>query len=587
MAPAIPLNYSPNVNASKLGPQTPSPFASIAPAYSAVTGKAPANISAAPARPAVPITQTWNTAPPAAPIAPAVPTWGALSGVKAPAAPASSNSYTVGNGDTLSGIASKNGMSLAQLLALNPQFKTNPNLIRAGQSVMLGGNSSPAIPTVNLHPPITTPSGTVVNPSTGGVVNGPTVPSYVPTNGGASDGYTQTNPTGDVPPPSAPTVPQTIYDNPELTAAEKAYADSQKMTPEEIANQQSINNIDASLAIGSANTSNQAIPMDFITGQKKALEDRALALETPLTAKAALLQAQRTGAMNASKASLDAETAKLTAQASATSAQATAKADASKPVNVAPGGTLVDPTTGKTIFTAPNAPEKGVSLAAGDKLVDPTTGKVLAFNPKATGGAGGGSGNLSDGTSVTVAAQAVLNNPDALKTYSTKDQTAIQDSLLAAGVDPSKFLIADLNSAQRTQLSKFDNVSALVDTASNGVASSNTGPMSSYVQGGLAMTPFGNKGFIDYQTALKNLTLQVGALQSSRMLTPAGASLLKGMIPDINSDQATAADKLAEFQTELLKQKADYLKNATSSTSSIIKQQSSSPSVTKNNPGGI
>ena len=47
-------------------------------------------------------------------------------------------SYTVKSGDTLSRIASRNNMTLAQLLKLNPQFRSNPNLIHPGQTVKLG-----------------------------------------------------------------------------------------------------------------------------------------------------------------------------------------------------------------------------------------------------------------------------------------------------------------------------------------------------------------------------------------------------------------------------------------------------------------
>lgn len=44
--------------------------------------------------------------------------------------------YTVRHGDTLSGIAAKNGISLAALRAANPQIR-NPNLIFPGQTIAL------------------------------------------------------------------------------------------------------------------------------------------------------------------------------------------------------------------------------------------------------------------------------------------------------------------------------------------------------------------------------------------------------------------------------------------------------------------
>ena len=53
-------------------------------------------------------------------------------------APTPSGAVTVRSGDTLSGIAARNGVSLGDLLAANPQIR-NPNLIYPGQTVHLPG----------------------------------------------------------------------------------------------------------------------------------------------------------------------------------------------------------------------------------------------------------------------------------------------------------------------------------------------------------------------------------------------------------------------------------------------------------------
>ena len=65
--------------------------------------------------------------------------------------------YTVRSGDTLSGIADRHGVSLSSLIAANPQIG-NPNLIHAGDTVHIPGGGSP--------------SGSQGTPGTGGV-NGP------------------------------------------------------------------------------------------------------------------------------------------------------------------------------------------------------------------------------------------------------------------------------------------------------------------------------------------------------------------------------------------------------------------------------
>jgi LysM repeat protein len=72
----------------------------------------------------------------------------------APAKPSSgstaSGAYTVRSGDTMSGIASRNGVSLGALESANPQVK-NPNMIYVGQRLNLPGHSGtvsgPSAPT--------------------------------------------------------------------------------------------------------------------------------------------------------------------------------------------------------------------------------------------------------------------------------------------------------------------------------------------------------------------------------------------------------------------------------------------------------
>jgi len=56
-------------------------------------------------------------------------------------------SYTVVGGDSLSKIAQANGMSLQQLLELNPNYKANPNLVKVGATLNLGGTSVPIVDT--------------------------------------------------------------------------------------------------------------------------------------------------------------------------------------------------------------------------------------------------------------------------------------------------------------------------------------------------------------------------------------------------------------------------------------------------------
>lgn len=82
-----------------------------------------------------------------------------------------STSYTVAPGDTLSAIANSNGIDIAKLLELNPQFKENPNLIREGQSVNL-----PKVTPITPITPDTTPT-VVATPVKAPVPTIPTTPT--------------------------------------------------------------------------------------------------------------------------------------------------------------------------------------------------------------------------------------------------------------------------------------------------------------------------------------------------------------------------------------------------------------------------
>lgn len=66
--------------------------------------------------------------------------------------------YTVKSGDSLSKIAAQNGMTLQQLLQLNPQFASNPNLIKPGQAVNLAPAQQPTQTTPTPTPTQTNPN---------------------------------------------------------------------------------------------------------------------------------------------------------------------------------------------------------------------------------------------------------------------------------------------------------------------------------------------------------------------------------------------------------------------------------------------
>ncbi len=295
-----------------------------------------------------------------------------------PVAP-SGNNYTVMSGDTLSGIASKNKTSLNEILNLNPQYRANPNLIKPGESISLKG--APKLPNLNENASIN------INAKTGG--SKPASLTKVKTGSIGADGQPiydvfsgtehiqdpndqrlsginitdlpeGTNPQGfqskftppipDLPKSGSegsniviPPVPpvKSAYD----IAAEN-YQAAIPMTPEEEATQTQIDNLLSSTRLGVAGKEGQGrgIPLELVRGQQAQLEKQGLLLSQPLIAKAALLQAKRTAAIDASKFAMEQEKTKIS----------DAK-EASKPVSVSQGSSLVDPSTGKVIYKAPAA----------------------------------------------------------------------------------------------------------------------------------------------------------------------------------------------------------------------------------------
>lgn len=197
-------------------------------------------------------------------------------------------SYTVQSGDTLSAIARNNNMSLADVLALNPQYQTNPNLIRPGETIKLSNQA--VTPTITPTTPtpqaggFQTSTGEIINPNTGGVATPPT-PATSPT--------TPTTPTTPTPQPETELTPTQL--------AERSIEELLRPSEEEIKTQEELDRLQESFSKAYTGESQRTIPLEFITGRQRALEQRALDLAQPLQNRMALLEAKRTGALEASK----------------------------------------------------------------------------------------------------------------------------------------------------------------------------------------------------------------------------------------------------------------------------------------------
>ena len=87
--------------------------------------------------------------------------------------------------------------------------------------------------------------------------------------------------------------------------AESAYKRSLGISPEELSTQEDLDKLIESTKSAFLGTKGQAIPLEFITGQMKAIEERATGLAEPLERKLARLQAARTSSIESSKFALE------------------------------------------------------------------------------------------------------------------------------------------------------------------------------------------------------------------------------------------------------------------------------------------
>lgn len=103
--------------------------------------------------------------------------------------------------------------------------------------------------------------------------------------------------------PASPTLPSETQTA--LTAAEKAYQQSLKISPEELSTQEDLDKLIEATKNSYSKIQDQPIALGFITGQMASVERRAANLAEPLSRKLARMQAARTGAMEASKFALE------------------------------------------------------------------------------------------------------------------------------------------------------------------------------------------------------------------------------------------------------------------------------------------
>lgn len=359
----------------------------------------------------------------------------------------------------------------------NVGTQTTPNIYSTSTAI---GNPNSTTPV--FSPYVTSQSGVTVNPNTGGVVSHsstpstPAQPSLTNQDQGGVTAYNapdfsapvDTGNTGNASSisnysgsaggaPGTPTLPDgssnynPLITNPDLEAAYKKYQDSLQMSPEEVAAQKRLNDLNTASAKAYTNTQNQAIALPFITGQQAALQREQSTLATPLTAELTLAQQQRQLASQGAEAGLNFESSKLSAAR-----------DLVKPVATTYGGTLsrYNPQTGnyETVvnpFGSASGTASGTDLGSGstqDVLGQLTAAGITPTRYSIPG--------YVAAVQAGVPIQTIINN-QAAKTFlnSTDTQKFIANSNTALNTinDPTQGIKALSNAVNRTNVTVLNN----------------------------------------------------------------------------------------------------------------------------------
>ena len=152
--------------------------------------------------------------------------------------------------------------------------------------------------------------------------------------------------------------------------AEKAVEEANKLTPEELSTQEELDRLQESTKQAYRNARGETIPMEFITGKLKALEERALGLAEPLEKKLSRLQAKRVAGLESSKFALK--------RLDKAKEKATPKAP--EPFTLRPGEIRYD-ASGKVLATGgAKPPSEAAQLKAAEAAQAKATGKSAALD---------------------------------------------------------------------------------------------------------------------------------------------------------------------------------------------------------------
>lgn len=198
---------------------------------------------------------------------------------------------------------------------LQPAIKSVGGFIKDAWNQSGPGKISPVAPTTSTPKQSVTPTSPTpqVQPKTSmNQVKPMVAPAITESNNQMIQPVTETNKQESYSPINPIANQELINAEKERSNAEKIYQDSLKIGADELSTQEDLDKLIDSAKQGFQNTKGQTIPMEFITGQLKSVEERANLLKEPLERKLARLQAARTSSLEASKFALERADKKLT-----------------------------------------------------------------------------------------------------------------------------------------------------------------------------------------------------------------------------------------------------------------------------------
>lgn len=430
------------------------------------------------------------------------------------------SAYTVVKGDTLSAIAKKNGMSLDQLLKLNPQFSTggrNPNLIYPGDKVNLGTTSGATGGTG-------TTGGTATGGSLSGLVNNNTTNSNALASSASYSSVLGTL-------SSANSDRQKIQD---------AILALLKPSDRETELQKQLKDLQNRYLQAQVGTESQAIPLGLIGGQLDALKQDVAYRQMPLTSELEALQQNRESGLKSAQAlygfANDNEQQqmamqKLQYEMSQPDTQVITETDKNGNVTAV----VIDKRTGKVISQS--------NLGGIGKGFAPTSGT------SALGGMSGGLGSLDTALQFAVSGLTKDQRNNAINTFNSFVQ---RGDTASAKQYVDRLLINQLPAGAKDDIGTLETLTPMIQKIQayndngtlEGIGGLYRGSLENMVD-----KIFGNSSTEarDVRQLIGNIAGTIAKLRGGTSFTESEKALLETYSPTINENPAVALSKLGNL----------------------------------------